>query len=109
MRRKPVMATSSSRNISLHMKQLKQHNCKGKIDRVQLIKHYAMKVNAGVMYRSNQVFLALALVGGEWSDSCPSPFNPPPQTLWIGGCVGSRIGLDNLEKRKFCTLSGFKL
>jgi hypothetical protein len=23
--------------------------------------------------------------------------------------VGSRIGLDNLEKRKFCTLSGFKL
>jgi hypothetical protein len=31
-----------------------------------------------------------------------------PGTHWIGGCVGSRAGLDNV-KRKFLTLPGLEL
>jgi hypothetical protein len=38
---------------------------------------------------------------------------PPGQrargTHWIGGLVGPRIGLDDVEKRKFLTLPGLEL
>jgi hypothetical protein len=47
------------------------------------------------------IFLTLALVGGEWPASCPSPFTAgerAPCTHWIGGWVGPRAGLENMEK-----------
>jgi hypothetical protein len=48
----------------------------------------------------NHVFLTLALVGGEWSASRPSPFTPgerAPCTHCIGRWVGPRTGLDDVE------------
>jgi hypothetical protein len=43
----------------------------------------------------------------------PRPLYPrgkiPPGTLWIGGWVDPRAGLDDVEKRKFLTLSGLEL
>jgi hypothetical protein len=59
-----------------------------------------------------QIFLTSALVGGEWSNSRPCRFIPrerPPGTHWIGGWVGLRAGLDDLERRKFLTLPGLEL
>jgi hypothetical protein len=56
-----------------------------------------------------QAFLTSALVGGEWSDSLPGRFTPgerAPGTHWIGGWMGPRAGLDDLEKTKFLTLPG---
>jgi hypothetical protein len=32
-----------------------------------------------------------------------------PGTHWIGGLVGPRAGLDDVEKRKFLTLPGLEL
>jgi hypothetical protein len=32
-----------------------------------------------------------------------------PRTYWIGGWLDPRAGLDNVEKRKFLTLSGLEL
>jgi hypothetical protein len=58
------------------------------------------------------VFLTSALVGGEWSASRPGRFTPGkrgPSTQCIGGCVGPRTGLDDLEKWKFLTLLGLEL
>jgi hypothetical protein len=52
------------------------------------------------MYRST-FFFTLALVGGEWSASRPGRFTPgeiAPGTYWIGGWVGPRTGLDDMEK-----------
>jgi hypothetical protein len=49
------------------------------------------------------VFLAWALVGGEWSPSCPSHFTPGERAHvahWIG--VGPRTGLEDVERRKSC-------
>jgi hypothetical protein len=43
------------------------------------------------------IFLTSALVGGEWSASRPGKFTPG--THWTGGWVGSRAGLDDVEKR----------
>jgi hypothetical protein len=48
-----------------------------------------------------QVFLALTLVGSEWSTSRPGCFTP--SILWIGCWVGLRAGVDDVEKRKFLT------
>jgi hypothetical protein len=48
-------------------------------------------------------FLTSALDGGEWSASRPCRFAPgkgAPVTHWIGNWVGSRVGLDAVEKRK---------
>jgi hypothetical protein len=58
------------------------------------------------------VFLTSALVGGEWSASRTSRINPVekgPGTHRIGGCVGSRAGLDDVEKSKCLTLPGLEL
>jgi hypothetical protein len=52
-----------------------------------------------------------ALVGGEWSVSRPGRFTPgerAPGTHLIGW-VDPRAGLDDVEKRKFLTLSGLEL
>jgi hypothetical protein len=58
------------------------------------------------------IFLTSALVRGEWSPSRPCRFAPEertPGTYWVGGWVGPRAGLDDLEKRKFLTQPGFEL
>jgi hypothetical protein len=53
-----------------------------------------MKAYGGV-HAETQIFLTSALAGGEWSASRPDPFTPG--THWIGGCVGPRAGLDDVE------------
>jgi hypothetical protein len=58
-----------------------------------------------------RVFLTSALVRGQWSASRPGRFNPRergPGTHWIGGWVGPRAGLDDVEKSKFLTLPGLE-
>jgi hypothetical protein len=65
-----------------------------------------MKAYAGVDV-SIHIFLTSAPVGGKWSASRPCRFTPG--THWIGGWVGPRAGLDDLEKRKFLTLPGLEL
>jgi hypothetical protein len=58
------------------------------------------------------IFLTSALVEGEWSASRPGSFTPrkePSGTHWIGGWVGPRAGLDDVEKGKFLTLPGLEL
>jgi hypothetical protein len=50
------------------------------------------------------VFLTSVLVGGEWTTSRPGRFTPGERalnSLWTGGWVGPRAGLDDVEKRKF--------
>jgi hypothetical protein len=57
-------------------------------------------------------YLTSVLVGGESSALCPGRFTPGEKahdTHWIGGWVGPRAGLDDVEKRKFLTLLGFEL
>jgi hypothetical protein len=54
-----------------------------------------------------QIFLTSALAAGEWSASRPCRFTPG--TRCIGGWVGPRVGLDDVEKRKSLTLSGLEL
>jgi hypothetical protein len=71
-----------------------------------LTKHYAIKTYGGVDVYIH-ILLTSALVGGEWSDSLPSRFTPgerAPCTCWIGGWVGPRACLDDVEKRKFLAL-----
>jgi hypothetical protein len=53
------------------------------------------------------VFLTSALVGGEWPASPPA--ERAPGNHWVGGWVGPRTGLDDVEKRKFLTLPGLDL
>jgi hypothetical protein len=63
------------------------------------------------MYISH-IFLTSALVGGEWTASRPGRFTPELRatgTQWIGDWVGPRVGLDDVEKRKFLTVSGLEL
>jgi hypothetical protein len=53
------------------------------------------------------IFLASALVGGEWSVSrsgCFTLGERAPGSHWIGDWVGPIAGLDDVEKRKFLTL-----
>jgi hypothetical protein len=57
-----------------------------------------------------QFFLTSALVEGEWSASSPDRFTPPPPgTHLIGGWMGPRAILYDVEKRKFLTLAGPEL
>jgi hypothetical protein len=70
-----------------------------------------MKTHGGVDVQIH-IFLASALVGGEWSASRPCRFTPgerAPGTQWIGGWVGPRAGLNDVEKRKFLTLPELEL
>jgi hypothetical protein len=65
-----------------------------------LIKHYIMKTYGGVDVQIH-VFLTSALVGGEWSASLPGRVTPgemAPGIRWIGGLVGPRTSLDDMEK-----------
>jgi hypothetical protein len=58
------------------------------------------------------IFLTSTLVRGEWSASRPCRYTPgkrAPGTHCIRGWVGPRAGLDDVEKRKFFTLSGLEL
>jgi hypothetical protein len=58
------------------------------------------------------VFLTSALAGGEWLASRPGRFTHgerAPGTHLIGGRVGPREGLDDVEGRKFLTLPGLEL
>jgi hypothetical protein len=65
-----------------------------------------MKVYGGVDVWTH-VFFNSALVGGEWSASHLRERGPC--THWIGGWVGPRTGLDDVEKRKFLTLPVLEL
>jgi hypothetical protein len=49
------------------------------------------------------VVLTLTVVGGVWSASRHGRFirGETPGIHWIGGWVGPRAGLDNMEKRIF--------
>jgi hypothetical protein len=52
------------------------------------------------MYRPT-FFLTSALVRGGWSASRPGRFTPgerAPGTHWIEDWVGTRVGLDNMDK-----------
>jgi hypothetical protein len=52
------------------------------------------------------------LVEAEWSVSRPGRFTPgerEPGTHWIGGWVGPRAGLEDVEKTKFLILPGLEL
>jgi hypothetical protein len=62
-----------------------------------------MKVYGGVDVYIH-ILLTLALVVDEWSALLPGRFNP--RTHWIGGWVGPRAGLDEMEKRELLTLPG---
>jgi hypothetical protein len=47
------------------------------------------------------IFLTSALAGGEWLASRLGRFTPwerAPGTHWIGGWVGPRAGVDDIEK-----------
>jgi hypothetical protein len=71
------------------------------------VKHSAMKTCV-----LTYVSLTSALAGGEWSASLPGRFTPrerAPDTQWIGGWVGPRVGQDDVEKKKFLTLPGLEL
>jgi hypothetical protein len=48
------------------------------------------------------MFLTLTLIGGECSVSRSGRFTPG--THWLGDWVVPRIGLDDVEKRKFLTI-----
>jgi hypothetical protein len=55
------------------------------------------------------IFLTSSLAGGERSDSRPCRFTPGVRATgihWIGGWVGPRAGLDEVEKRKILDPTG---
>lgn len=59
-----------------------------------------------------QVFLASALVGGEWPTSCPGHFTHrerAPNNHGIGCWKGPRASLDDMEKFKFLIPPELKL
>jgi hypothetical protein len=64
------------------------------------MKHYATKAYEGVDVLIH-ICLTSALVGDEWSASCPGRFNPKeraPGTHWIEDWVDPRADLDDVEK-----------
>jgi hypothetical protein len=66
------------------------------------IKHRVMKRYEGVKVQFH-AFLTSALYGGELFVSRPGYFTPrerAPVTQGRGGCVGPRVGLDAVVKRK---------
>jgi hypothetical protein len=75
------------------------------------MKLYAMKAYGGLDVYI-RIFSTSALVGGVVSFT-PRPLYIPgeraPGTHWIGGWVGPRVGLEDVEKGKFLTLPGLEL
>jgi hypothetical protein len=70
-----------------------------------------MKTYGGVSVYIH-VFLTSAPVAGEWSTSHHGPFTPEEVasgTHWIGGWVGPKTGLDDMERRKILPLLRFEL
>jgi hypothetical protein len=61
----------------------------------------------GRMHVQIHIFLTAALDGGERSASCPGRFTQGNH--WIGGWVGPRTGLDDVEYWKFFNLPGLEL
>jgi hypothetical protein len=58
-----------------------------------------MKAYGGVDVQIH-IFLTSTIVGGGWSPLCPDHFNPrgrAPGTYWIGGWLGPRAGLDDVD------------
>jgi hypothetical protein len=56
--------------------------------------------------------VASSLAGGEWSVSRHGRFTPgerAPGTHWIGGWVGPRAGLDDMEKKKILVPTGTRI
>jgi hypothetical protein len=79
---------------------------KGKV--LSVFKHWTMKAYGGVDVWTH-VFLTSALVAGEWSRLGRFTLGErAPGTHWIGGWVGPRAGLDDIEKIKFLILTGFE-
>jgi hypothetical protein len=62
------------------------------------MRHYAIEAYGEVDVWV-RVFLSSALVGVEWSASRLIPGKRDPCSRWIGGWVGPRTGLDDLEGR----------
>jgi hypothetical protein len=82
---------------------------KGKV--APVLKHYAVKTYGGMVV-SIHVSLISTLVGGEWSALRPcrsTSGEEAPGTNGIGGWVGPRAGVDDMEKRKFLILPGLEL
>jgi hypothetical protein len=70
-----------------------------------------MKAYEGVVVYIH-IYLTSTLAEDEWTASGPSrsiPGERAPGTHWIGSWVDPRAGLDNMEKRKFLTLSELEL
>jgi hypothetical protein len=62
------------------------------------------------IYRSTFPWPWYYLVSGQLHASAAlPPGKQPPGTHWIGGWVGPRAGVDDMEKRKFLTLPGLEL
>jgi hypothetical protein len=60
-----------------------------------------MKTYEGVDVHTH-VFLTSVLAIGEWSASRPGRFTPgerAPGTRWIGGWVGPRTSVDDVERK----------
>jgi hypothetical protein len=51
-------------------------------------------------------FIDRVIIAVEWSASHPGRYTPG--THWIRGWVVPRVGLDDIEKRKFLTLPGLE-
>jgi hypothetical protein len=67
-----------------------------------------MKAHGGVDVQK-YIFMTSAVVGGEWSASCPCRFTleeRAPDTHWIRSWVGPRA---HVEKRKFLALPELEL
>jgi hypothetical protein len=47
-------------------------------------------------------------MSGQLHASAALPQGKAPGTHWIGGCVGLRAGLEDVEKRKFLPLPGLQ-
>jgi hypothetical protein len=74
-------------------------------------KHYAMKAYWCVDVQSH-VLSTSTLVGSEWLASrsdCFTQGEVAPGTHWLGGWMGPRGGLDDIEKWTFFTLPGLEL
>jgi hypothetical protein len=76
---------------------------------------YGAALQTFIYYRPIQSFCIyprFLQVGREWSASRPGRFNPgerAPGTHWIGGWVGPRASLDDMEKEKFLPPLGLEL